>query len=180
MSHLPSMPDGNLMDSFRQYPELAAPLHEFAQALMRGDCPLSAADRELIAVHVSARNGCHFCRDAHAAALAQLDEHAPAPEQIGDDTLNEAVRPAMRPILAYAQKLNDAPATVDRGDVQAILDAGWDERAVVYAALVCGFFNLMNRWVEGLGLPSDPSVVRQAGQMLSTQGYQAVNQMLAR
>lgn len=180
MSHLPSLPDGNLMDSFQQYPEVAAPLHEFAQNLMRGDCPLSAADRELVATHVSARNGCTFCRDAHAAALANLEEGAPsAARSSGDNALHE-VRPAMRPILAYAQKLNDAPASVEQADVQAILDAGWDERAVVYTALVCGFFNLMNRWVEGLGFESDPDVVHQAGRMLAGPGYQAINDLVAR
>ncbi len=180
MSHLPSMPRGSLLDSFRQYPELAAPLHEFAEPLMRGDCPLSAADRELIAVQVSVRNGCEFCRDSHAAALRHLDDTVPMPEQAGAGPELKQARPAMRPILAYAQKLNDAPASIEHADVRAILDAGWDERAVVYTGLVCGFFNLMNRWVEGLGLASDPEVVEQAGRMLSRDGYRMINAMLGR
>ena len=180
MSHLPSMPDGNLLESFRQYPELAVPLHEFAERLMRGDCPLSAADREVIAVYISALNGCEFCRDSHAAALAHLDADAPPADRLTDAAAADAVRPAMRPILAYVRKLNEAPTAIRQADVQAILDAGWDERAVVYAGLVCGFFNLMNRWVEGLGFPSDPDLVPEAGRMLAADGYEAINRMLAR
>ena len=156
------------------------PLHDFADRLMRGDCPLSAVDREVIAVYVSALNGCDFCRDSHAAALANLDDDAPPGHRLADDTAADAVRPAMRPILAYVRKLNEAPTAIEQSDVQAILDAGWDERAVVYAALACGFFNLMNRWVEGLGFPSDADLVPEAGRMLAAEGYEVINRMLAR
>ncbi|QBQ54323.1 hypothetical protein [Nitrosococcus wardiae] len=62
--------------------------------------------------------------------------------------------------------------------MDAVLEAGWDETALCHAALVCGFFNLMNRWVEGLGLPTDPEMVQLAGKMLHEQGYQGVTAFL--
>jgi len=178
MSHLPSLPDGNLIDIFRAYPELASPLHDFAENLMRGECPLSAADRELIAVYVSELNDCAFCRDSHSAALAGLAGSAVSVDSLVDDPALESVRPAMRPVLRFVQRLNNRPGDVRRADIEAMLDAGWDERAVVYATLVCGFFNLMNRWVEGLGFESEAGVVEQAGRMLAARGYGAINDML--
>lgn len=39
MSYLRSIPDASLVDVFRAHPELARPLHEFAQQLMRGPRP---------------------------------------------------------------------------------------------------------------------------------------------
>jgi len=122
MTYLPSQPNATLIDAFKADPDIADPLHHFAQALMRGPSPFTPAERELIAIHVSQANGCAFCRDSHAA--------------------------------------------------------GWDEAAVRHAALVCGFFNLMNRWVEGLGIESDAQTVALAGRMLAGEGYAAVSKFL--
>lgn len=51
-------------------------------------------------------------------------------------------------------------------------------QAESHAALVCGFFNLMNRWVEGLGIESEPQTIAMAGRMLHEKGYGAVTAML--
>ena len=174
MSHLPSQPHASLIDCFKRQPHLARPLHDFAEQLMRGPSPFTAAQRERIAAHVSALNGCAFCRDSHNAVLAHLG----ASTEASQPELPDAGADAMSPILAYVRRLNDAPAQVKQTDVDAILEAGWDERAVEHAALVCGFFNLMNRWVDGLGIESDPEVVRMAGRMLHDQGYRAVHRLL--
>ncbi len=180
MSYLPTMPDATLVNAFQAHPELAEPIHRFAETLMRGECALWPADRELMAAYVSAQNGCDYCRDSHARTLAYLDETAPDVAEMIADPEWGAVRPALRPVLAYADKLNRTPAEVDQRDVDAILEAGWDEATVTYAAVVTGFFNLMNRWVEGLGIGSDPDTVDAAGRMLASRGYAAVSELLGR
>ena len=53
-------------------PETGKPLYELAQVLLRGESPLSPADRELIAAYVSQRNKCFFCGSSHAAAARCL------------------------------------------------------------------------------------------------------------
>ena len=53
-------------------PETGKPLYDLAQVLLRGPSPLSEAERELIAAHVSHRNDCMFCRNSHAAAARCL------------------------------------------------------------------------------------------------------------
>ena len=55
-------------------PETGKHLYELAQVLLRGPSPLSPAERELIATHVSARNNCTFCMNSHAAAARELFE----------------------------------------------------------------------------------------------------------
>ena len=49
-------------------PETGKPLYELAQVLLRGESPLSEAERELIAAYVSHLNDCMFCMNSHAAA----------------------------------------------------------------------------------------------------------------
>ena len=53
-------------------PESGQHLYALAQALLRGDSPLTEAERELIAAYVSSRNECKFCTDSHAAAARYL------------------------------------------------------------------------------------------------------------
>src|SRR3954470_12101857 len=53
-------------------PETGKPLYDLAQVLLRGDSPLSEAERELIAAYVSYLNDCMFCMSSHAAAARCL------------------------------------------------------------------------------------------------------------
>jgi len=180
MSHLPSAPDTTLMDQFRAHPEIAAPLHRFAEAVMRGPSPFSAAERELIAAHVSALNRCDFCLASHAGAAERLGIGRDVLDALPEGAGATPVPEPMRPVLAYAEKLTRDPASVGTGDVEAMLGAGWDETAVAHAALVAGFFALMNRWVEGLGIETDPKTVDMAAEMLATRGYAGIAAMLER
>src|SRR5689334_9833046 len=53
-------------------PETGKHLYDLAQVLLRDPSPLTPAERELIATHVSARNNCMFCMSSHAAAAREL------------------------------------------------------------------------------------------------------------
>jgi AhpD family alkylhydroperoxidase len=53
-------------------PETGQYLYKLAQVLLRDESPLTPAERELIATHVSARNQCMFCMSSHAAAARVL------------------------------------------------------------------------------------------------------------
>ncbi|MFW5678631.1 MAG: carboxymuconolactone decarboxylase family protein [Pseudomonadota bacterium] len=161
----------SLMDAFRAHPAIARPLHDFAEAVMRGPSPFTAAEREAIAVRVSIANGCDFCRDAHRAAALGLGLDEAALAGLAGETEPPS---RLAPVLAFVDKLTRAPATITDADRSAVLDAGWDETALHHAALVTGFFALMNRWVEALGYPSDPHATAAAGRMLARDGYAAL------
>lgn len=65
MTYLPSLPpDAVLPDVPRAYPQTARPL-DYHQALLRD--PLTEAERELIAAHVSGLNACRHCHGVHQA-----------------------------------------------------------------------------------------------------------------
>ena len=180
MAYLPSMPDASLMQLFQRHPELAVPLHDFAEALMRGPSSLSPAERELIAAYVSALNHCDFCTRSHAAVMAAYDVDPALVEQLIADPDGAPVDDRLRPLLGYVRRLNDAPHGIAQGDVDTVLAAGWDEAALMYANVICGFFNLMNRWVDGTGVAADPEAVAGAARFLREQGYGGVGRLLAR
>ncbi len=178
MSYLPSAPNATLLDAFASYPEIAKPLHDLAEVLMRGPSALGAGERELIGAYVSALNGCAFCRDAHLAAATHFGIDPGVLDQLLAGIEEADVGAHLKPVLGYVAKLNRAPAEVTRADAEAVLAAGWPERTLIQAAGICGLFNLMNRIVEGLGIESDPKTAAMAGRMLFEKGYTALTELL--
>jgi uncharacterized peroxidase-related enzyme len=106
---------------------------------------LGAADREMIAVVVSAANGCLYCLVAHGAALR---------EELGDPVLGERIAFDWRragldsrrmAICAYAEKLTLRPRELDRGDLRALLDVGLTLEEAWDVAEVASMYNFTNR-----------------------------------
>ena len=106
---------------------------------------LSAADREMIAVVVSATNGCLYCLVAHGAALR---------EELGDPVLGERISYDWRraglderraAICAYAEKLTRNPQAVDRDDLGRLLDAGLSETEAWDVIEIAAMYNFTNR-----------------------------------
>ncbi len=180
MTYLPSIPNGTLFDIFLQYPEFSDPLHVFLEQLLRGPSPFSDAEREMIAGYVSGVNECNFCSNVLTGVAAARGAEAGLVGRLLDDATLDAVPDRMRPVLHYVRKLTERPASVGREDVEAILAAGWDERAAVHANLVCGAFNLFNRWVEGLGVDADTNYVKATIRQLLRGNYLGVNEMVAK
>ncbi len=178
MSFLRSMPNASLIEVFLRYPELARPLHEFAQRLLRGPSPFSEGERELLAAYVSRLNRCAFCEASHTAVATLYGHDGTLIEQLAADPERAAVPERFKPVLRYVRTLTLAPAQVDRADVEALYEAGWDETALNHAALVCAYFSFMNRWVDGLGIEASPTMVKTAAEMLHKHGYGAVIELL--
>jgi len=66
------------------------------------------------------------------------------------------------------------PSRLSWADAQAVFAAGWDDRALHDAVMVCGLFNLMNRFVDGLGIRADQQFYAAAADQLSgPSGYAA-------
>jgi uncharacterized peroxidase-related enzyme len=57
-----------------------------------------------------------------------------------------------RAMLAYCVKLTEAPASVQRDDVEALRAAGFDDVGISQIAMIAAFFNYVNRVADGLGV----------------------------
>lgn len=55
-------------------------------------------------------------------------------------------------MLGYACKLTRAPAEVERGDVEALRGAGFDDEDILAIAEVTAYFAYANRIADGLGV----------------------------
>lgn len=79
--------------------------------------------------------------------------------------------PAEKALLRFVHKLNDAPGTIDREDVVALHDVGWDDEAVYDAIGVCALFNFYNRWIDGNGVHGTPELYAASGKRIAAGGY---------
>jgi uncharacterized peroxidase-related enzyme len=106
---------------------------------------LSAADREMIAVVVSAANGCLYCLVAHGAALREELRDPVQGERISYDWRRAGLDSRQSAICAYAEKLTLRPREVTRGDLQSLLDVGLTLEEAWDVAELSAMYNLTNR-----------------------------------
>ena len=59
---------------------------------------------------------------------------------------------ADRALVDYALKLNDRPAAIAAGDVEALRAAGFDDRAIHDLVVLVGYYAFVNRVADGLGV----------------------------
>ncbi len=59
-------------------------------------------------------------------------------------------------MLAHAELLTRAPASVTPADLDALRAAGFDDRAIFQITAISAFFAYVNRIADGLGLARDP------------------------
>lgn len=149
-------------------------LIECHQALLRGDSPFTVQERELMAAFVSGVNACRYCHGAHASVAKLFGVPEPLIKALVDDEVMAAVEPKLKPVFAYLRKLTLTPTRMTQSDADAVFAAGWDERALYDAVLVCCLYNFMNRFVEGLGLTPVPEQFDMEGQMIVGGGYAAM------
>ena len=159
---------------FQFSPETGRPLCELAEVLLRGPSPLSPAERELIAAHVSHRNDCIFCRNSHAAAARCLFGRD---KQVVDELLHEErdrlLSEKMKALLVLAGEVQLGGLSLRPADIKAARDAGADDNDIHDTVLIAASFSMFNRYVDGLAslTPTNESDYLEMGKRMSEKGY---------
>jgi uncharacterized peroxidase-related enzyme len=139
-------------------PATAEAMFALRSALLDDPAPLTAVQAELIAVVVSAVNGCGYCVAHHGPHLA---------DALGDEALARAVAldyreanlPARdRVLLDYAVALTCEPGERKLEDVERVREYGFDDAAIVKATAIASYYNAVNRLVCALGVELEPGL----------------------
>jgi uncharacterized peroxidase-related enzyme len=123
-----------------------------ADDLMLGDSGLSKAEREMIAVAVSAVNHCHYCLTSHGAALRQRAGDPELGELIAHNWRAADLEPRHEAMLDFSVKLTEAPDKVREADRKALRRAGFSDRDIWDIAAVASFYNMTNRMAAAADL----------------------------
>lgn len=121
-------------------------------AIMFGRSGLSREERELIAVVVSAANGCAYCVSHHAAALRTYWKDEARVRQAAEDHRVLDLPPRLRVMVGYAETLTRTPGAVAERHVEAMRDQGLSDDDILRVNLVVSYFNFVNRIALGLGV----------------------------
>jgi uncharacterized peroxidase-related enzyme len=119
--------------------------------LLRGESGLTKAQREMIAVVVSATNRCHYCIVSHSAALRKLTEDPVLVDQLATGYAHAQLDPRDRAMLDFAVKLTEESHRCGDDDIEALREAGWNDEEIMDIAQVAAMFNFTNRLASGLG-----------------------------
>jgi len=125
---------------------------ELYDALLFGASPLRRAEREAIAVVVSAANGCAYCVRHHAEALQAYWKDKDRVARLTDNFRTADLSPKMEAACVFADRLTRSPDALTEADANALRDAGWDDRAILDITLITAYFNFVNRIANGLGV----------------------------
>jgi len=149
---------------------VAKHLSAMAQELMRRTSTLTVGERELIAAFASKVNECQFCYLSHKSCA----------EETGDrDTVNsflegcnsEALPLGMRSLMMIVLHVTQ----LNREEIpKAIVDAkefGFTDQEIHDTVAITAFFNMCNRYVDGLGTTYKPGEEVEGGKSLAKYGY---------
>ncbi|MBT7952894.1 MAG: peroxidase-related enzyme [Gammaproteobacteria bacterium] len=126
-------------------------ISEWHQIVMRGESPLSVAERELIAAFTSGLNACPLCYGVHKIVAESFGISDDLIEKLVEDIDSAKVSDNMKPLLHFVKKLTFEPAKMVQADAEAVFSAGWSEQVLHDAINICCMFNFMNRIVMGHG-----------------------------
>jgi uncharacterized peroxidase-related enzyme len=146
---------GFVPNVFRVYaarPEHFRRWRAFFNEVTLGESELTQAEREMIAVVVSAENHCLYCMTSHGAGLRQ---------QLGDQVLGDRITLDYRraglderttAMLAYAAKLTTHPVECSEADIERLRALGFSDQAIFDIAETAAMYNFTNRIAAATGM----------------------------
>lgn len=119
--------------------------------------------QETMSSYVSILNRCEYSLANHWANARYL---------IGDEKRADAIESALQndqpervfegselELMRYAKKLTLRPGEMCAADVEALKNAGLDDGEILEANQIIGYFNYVNRLLNGLGVTTDGDTV---------------------
>lgn len=125
---------------------------ELYKAVVFARSSLSRIARERIAVVVSAANRCAYCVAHHGEALRQLRDDLAVVDALVKGDVPDHLPAADRALLRWVQQAAREPKDCTEAAVAELRAFGFDDRAVLDAALTVAYFSFVNRLVLLLGV----------------------------
>jgi uncharacterized peroxidase-related enzyme len=146
----------NLFAGYAHVPQRLRNFLAMRDELAAGTPSLSAPEREMIAVVVSAENRCHYCTVSHSAALRRMTGDAVLVDTLAINYRAAALSKRQRAMLDFAVALTRQPQEIGETHRAALRAAGFSETDIWDIVEVAAFFNMTNRFASGVGMHPNP------------------------
>lgn len=132
-------------------PDIAKPLSEFTETLMRGENSLSRGERELIATVVSSANDCFFCEQAHGGvAQHYLQCDTTFIDGVKQDFISADISDKLKSLLSIALSVQKGGKHVTEDQITKAKQLGCTDLEIHDTVLIAAAFCMFNRYVDGL------------------------------
>ncbi len=121
-------------------------------SIMIEDSGLTKAEREMIAVAVSAQNHCFYCLTSHGAVLRVRAKDEVLADTVAANYRAAALTPRQRAMLDFAVKITRASDTCSDADIDELRAHGFSDEDVMDIIQTAAFFNYSNRVASALEL----------------------------
>lgn len=151
----------NIMKVHSLHPHAMKAHMDLYITLMFGKSGLTREERELIAVVVSATNGCEYCVNHHAEALNHYWKDIEKVQKLIQDFKSLELPERTLRMLEYAVKLTKTPKEINRADIDALRECVFSDEDILNINLIVSYFDFVNRIALGLGVEFTPEEVRE-------------------
>lgn len=161
---------GGILSLFMFDKGVAKHLSAMAQELMRRPSSLTVGERELIAAFASRINECQFCYRSHKACAEETGDRDTVKAFLEDqnsDVLSSKMKSLMN-IVVHVGFLNRSQLPDAVADAKAL---GATDQEIHDTVAITAFFNMCNRYVDGLGTTFVPGEEIEGGKSLAKYGY---------
>ena len=119
--------------------------------------------QETISSYVSILNDCPYSLANHWANARHLIDDEARAEMIEvalhNRTPEDALDGAELALLRYAENLTSSPGAMVESDIEALRAAGIDDGQILAGNQIVGYFNYVNRCLNGLGVTTEGDIV---------------------
>jgi uncharacterized peroxidase-related enzyme len=141
----------NVFRSYSYRPERLSAWFGHYKQLHEPTAHLDAADREMIAVVVSAYNRCTYCIVSHGHALRQALGDEILADYIATNWRHAGLDERRTAICEYAEKLTARPHEMSEDDLRRLREVGLSDHEVWDVAEIAAMYNFTNRMALALG-----------------------------
>ncbi len=125
---------------------------EFYLSIMFKDRHISREECEMIGVVVSSINGCDYCVNHHAEALAHFWDEEEKIERLIEQGKNLEISKKKDRLIRYVKKLTEVPDKMLEEDVESLREVGYSDEEILNINIVASYFNFVNRIALGTGV----------------------------
>jgi uncharacterized peroxidase-related enzyme len=160
----------NSQRAMLRVPDIASAWNSY-WAMLRSDAAMARETQLQISFAVSMANGCRYCTLHQVAGLRQLGVD---PAKLVAMKKNDSVlSPKELACVTYARKLTKTPSAINAADYAALRAAVGSDKEALDGLLQACTFNFMNRFTDGLRLPSEDEAVKVYQEVYGEGSYKA-------
>lgn len=127
----------------------------YNDAVMNKESGLSDADKEMIIVAFSAKNGCSYCVQSHGASFRLKSGNPYVADQVAINYKEADITERERAMLDFAMKVSFDSASVNEKDFELLKGHGFSDEDIWDINGITAFYNMSNRLMSFLAVHPD-------------------------